>query len=436
VTAYLPFDPVTKRTEATLRRPDGGQVRVTKGAPQVVAGLCEDAGADGTVAEAVRQHADRGFRSLGVARTDSDGSWKLLGVLPLSDPPREDSADTIAAARDLGVDVKMVTGDQAPIGAEIAREIGLGTDILEADRLGRIDVGNGEADLVERADGFAQVFPEHKYRIVQALQRRGHIVGMTGDGVNDAPALKQADAGIAVAGATEAARAAADVVLLSPGLSVIVEAIRLSREIFARMTSYATYRIAETIRVLLLVVLAVLVVNLYPVTATMVVLLAILNDGAILAIAYDHVRGSTRPVSWEMRQVLTIASVLGTLGVLETFLLFAIARGPLGLDHAEIQTLIYLKLSVSGHLTIFVTRTRGHFWERPAPSGLLLGAVLGTQTVATLIAGLGLFMTPLSWVWVALVWGYAVLFFLVEDQAKVLTRRWLDHHPHAAEPAR
>ena len=217
------------------------------------------------------------------------GPWRLLGVIPLADPPREDSAATIAAARDLGVQVQMVTGDQVAIGADIARQVGLGDHILPASDLASAD---GETDdqltrRVERADGYAEVFPEHKFRIVQLLQQRGHIVGMTGDGVNDAPALKQADAGIAVAGATDAARAATDVVLLAPDLSVIVEAIELAREIFARMTSYATYRIAETIRVLLLVVLAVVVVNFFPVTATMIVLLAILNDAAILTIAYD-----------------------------------------------------------------------------------------------------------------------------------------------------
>ncbi len=223
------------------------------------------------------------------------------------------------------------------------------------------------ADQVEAADGFAQVFPEHKYRIVKALQARGHIVGMTGDGVNDAPALKQADAGIAVAGATDAARAAADVVLLSPGLSVIVEAIRQAREIFARMTSYATYRIAETIRVLFVITLAILVMNFFPVTAAMIVLLAVLNDGAILSIAYDHVRGSSRPAAWDMRRVLTVATAIGVMGVLETFLLFVLADQAFHVDRTIIRTLIYLKLSVSGHLTIFVTRSRGPFWTRPAP---------------------------------------------------------------------
>ena len=216
VTAYLPFDPVTKRTEATIQRADGSHVRVSKGAPQVIAALCDNDPALGEAQEQVNRFAERGFRSLSVARTDGSGRWRLLGVLPLSDPPREDSAATLAAAGQLGVAVKMVTGDQAAIGAEIAREVGLGDTILDASRLSTDGQDDVDGALVEDADGFAQVFPEHKYRIVRLLQQRGHIVGMTGDGVNDAPALKQADAGIAVAGATDAARAAADVVLLAP----------------------------------------------------------------------------------------------------------------------------------------------------------------------------------------------------------------------------
>ena len=321
----------------------------------------------------------------------------------------------------------MVTGDQVAIGRQIAREIGIGDHILAADALG--DDGDQHSDrqsaMVEQADGFAQVFPQHKYRIVQLLQQRGHIVGMTGDGVNDAPALKQADAGIAVSGSTDAARAAADVVLLAPGLSVIVDAIRRAREIFARMTSYAIYRIAETIRVLLLISLAIVVFNFFPVTAVMVVLLAVLNDGAILAIAYDHVHGASSPAAWQMRSVLVLATALGVMGVLETFLLFAVADRAFGLDRDLIRTLIYLKLSVSGHLTIFVTRSRERFWASPAPATILLTAVVGTQVVATIFAGFGLFMHALPWTWVAAVWGYALFWFVIEDQVKLATYRIL-----------
>ncbi len=431
IVEFTPFDPVGKRTEATVCDSAGRRYRVSKGAPQVIAALCErDAGpgqVKGVVDGVVDGFAAHGYRSLAVASTagtSGQGEWRLLGVLALADPPRGDSAETIRAAEELGVDVKMITGDQVAIGREIAHRVGLGENILDAATLDSTD--EEVSARVAEADGFAQVFPEHKYRIVKLLQAQGHIVGMTGDGVNDAPALKQADAGIAVDGATDAARGAADVVLLAPGLSVIVSAIRQAREIFARMTSYAIYRIAETIRVLLLITLAIVVMNFFPVTAAMIVLLALLNDGAILAIAYDRVRGSPKPAAWDMRAVLTVASVLGATGVLQTFLLFVLADTVFGLDRDLIRTLIYLKLSVAGHLTIFVTRTRGPFWSRPAPAPVLLGAVLVTQAIATLIAVYGVLMTPLGWGWAGVVWAYALLWFPVDDQVKLAAYRWLD----------
>jgi H+-transporting ATPase len=366
---------------------------------------------------------------LGVARSDAQGIWQFLGVLPLFDPPRDDSKATIATARQMGVNVKMVTGDQLAIARETATQLGLGRNILDASGFG--DTRHHEtaqlAESIESADGFAQVFPEHKFHIVDVLQRRHHIVGMTGDGVNDAPALKKADVGIAVSGATDAARAAADIVLLTPGLSVIIHAIEESRKIFQRMNSYATYRIAETIRVLLFMTLSILVFNFYPVTAVMIVLLALLNDGAILSIAYDKVRYSPQPESWNMRLVLGIATVLGVAGVIASFGLFYLGERVFHLDRAVIQSLMYLKLSVAGHLTIFVTRTRGPFWStRPAP--VLLFAVLGTQLVATLIAVYGLFMPPIGWRWALAVWGYALAWFFVNDRVKLAAYRIFDPH--------
>lgn len=430
VTEFVPFDPVGKRTQATIVDASGARTVVSKGAPQAIAALAGGDPAAGLLGDAAEERARRGERSLGVARDDGAG-WRVLGVIGLADPPRPDSAATVASAEALGVDVKMVTGDQVAIGREIGRQVGIGDRIVSADELGD-DGENAGLELIENSDGFAQVFPEHKFKIVKTLQDGRHIVGMTGDGVNDAPALKQADAGIAVAGATDAARAAADVVLLAPGLSVIVEAIRQAREIFERMTSYAIYRITETIRVLLLIVVSIMVLNFFPVTAIMIVLLAVLNDGAILAIAYDRVKGADRPVSWDMRRVTSLAGILGVLGVAETLLLLWLARSGLTLDDETLRTLIYLKLSVSGHLTIFVTRTSGPFWSRPAPSPVLLGAVLGTQLVATLIAVYGMLIAPIGWQLAGLVWAYSLVWFVVEDRTKLLALRVL---PGAASPS-
>ena len=401
---------------------------MTKGAPQVILELSANESQVKTdVDAAVDGFAARGFRSLGVARAEGDGPWNFVGVLPLFDPPREDAKATIATAFQMGVDVKMVTGDALAIARETAKTLGMGTDILDAAGLGDVkrDESAATAESIDDADGFAQVFPEHKFHIVDVLQKRGHIVGMTGDGVNDAPALKKADCGIAVSDATDAARAAASIVLTTPGLSVIIDAIKESRRIFQRMNSYAIYRIAETLRVLLFVSAVILIYNFFPVTAIQIVMLALLNDGAILSIAYDNVRYRQQPEAWNMRLVLGIATVLGVVGPIAAFGLFYLGDKVFHLDHAHLQTLMYLTLSVAGHLTIFLARTRGPFWSI-RPARVLLLAVLGTQALATLIAVYGVFMTPLGWGYAALVWGYALVWFLLTDRVKLLAYRILD----------
>jgi H+-transporting ATPase len=424
---FQPFDPVRKRTEAKVRDRDGRTYSVTKGAPQVILALTASASEiRDSVELAVNDFAAKGYRALGVARTDAQGRWHFLAVLPLFDPPREDSKATLDTAKQMGIQVKMVTGDQVAIGKEVASQVGIGSNILDATLFDETKHHEAIrlAEAIETADGFAQVYPHHKFHIVEVLQNRGHVVGMTGDGVNDAPALKKADAGIAVSGSTDAARSAADIVLLSPGLSVIVHAIQESRKIFQRMQSYAIYRIAETIRVLLFMTLSILVFNFYPVTAVMIVLLALLNDGAILSIAYDRVRYSDEPEVWQMPIVLSVATILGVAGVLASFGLFYLGERFFGLSAAVIQSLMYLKLSVAGHLTIFVTRTRGPFWSI-RPAAILFWAVVGTQAIATLIAVYGLFMAPIGWFWAGVVWVYALAWFLVNDAVKLAAYRIL-----------
>jgi H+-transporting ATPase len=429
---FMPFDPKGKRTEAELTGADGQHLKCSKGAPQVIMDLC---GLDGdpkqSAQEAVDQFAAKGYRTLGVARSEADGNWRFMGILPLYDPPRDDSAQTIAQAGEHGIDVKMVTGDNLAIGREIARQLGMKSDIQAADQLfgEGVDPQHMSDELgakVEAAEGFAQVFPEHKYGIVKALQKLGHLVAMTGDGVNDAPALKQADVGVAVSGATNAARAAASLVLTAPGLSVIIGAVEQARMIFERMNSYATYRITETIRIMFFVVLAMLVFNVYPITTVLVILLALLNDLPIMTIAYDNTWLDPQPVRWNMRRVLTISTVLGLIGVAETFLLLWIARDYLSLTTAQMQSFIYLKLAVAGHLTLLVVRSKEPFWKKPHPSAPLLWAVLGTQAVAALIVGLGIIVEPIPWSLVGLVWLYCLAWMFIEDLAKLQLYRHLE----------
>ncbi len=434
---FTPFDPVTKRTEAQVTG-DGGAFTVTKGAPQVILGLC---GHDGTApgngpldraAAAVTELAGRGYRTLGVARRDGDGPWRFLGLLPLADPPRADSAQTIADAAAHGVTVKMLTGDNTAIAAEIAGQVGLGTRIVPAGDLlaGREDghVSKAAEERIEAVDGFAEVFPEHKFAIVKALQDLGHIVGMTGDGVNDAPALKQADTGIAVQGATDAARAAADLVLTAPGLSVIVTAIEEARKIFERMNSYAIYRVTETIRIVLFVVAAMVAFNFYPITAILIILLALFNDLPIMTIAVDNTQVDPQPARWDMRRVLTTSTVLGGVGVVETFGILVLAKLWLHLDIAQIQSLIFLKLAVAGHLTLFVARARGPFWDRPFPAPAMIWSAVGTKVLATLLVGFGLgLITAISWPLIAFTWGYCIFWVFIEDAAKLAVYRHLAH---------
>jgi H+-transporting ATPase len=327
----------------------------------------------------------------------------------------------------MGVGVKMVTGDHEEIAREISRQVGLGTNIKLPDFLLE-DSGENAARVAEEVNGFARVYPEHKYRIVEMLQATGHIVGMTGDGVNDAPALKKADAGIAVSTATDAARSAADIVFTRPGLSVIVDAIKESRKIFQRMTNYTIYRITETIRMMLFITLSITVFKFYPVTALMVALLALLNDLPIMSIAYDNVTYSRKPEKWNFRVVLTMASFLGVIGVITSFFILYVGQNVLLLGREMLQTFIFLKLSVAGHLTLFAARTRGAFWTiQPAP--VVLAATISTQTVATLIAVYGFMITPIGWKFALYVWLFALGGFLIMDFLKIQIYRLLEHEP-------
>jgi H+-transporting ATPase len=429
---YVPFDPVDKRTEATIKDASGKIFRVTKGAPQVILGLAKLAGADLEKAQqAVNDFASRGYRTIGVAVAQGDGPWEFLGILPLLDPPRPDSKSTIARAREYGVKVKMVTGDNVAIARQISLELDMGANIKPATELFPGDVLKGQIPLdavekIDQADGFAQVFPEHKYAIVKILQENGHIVGMTGDGVNDAPALKQADVGIAVSGATEAARAAAALILTAPGLSVIIEGIAEARRIFERMMSYVWYRIAMTIAIMVFVVLTSIYYHFFPLTAIMLIALALLDDVPIMTIAFDNASVPPQPVKWELDRVLVLSSVLGLLGVIQSFGLLYLGDTVHHLDHSHLQTMMFLQLVAGGHLMLFVTRTRGVCWKLPYPSPKLFFAIVATQIAAVLMCSQGWLVPSLPWGIIGLVWGYNLAWMVVQDIVKLGLYRILD----------
>ncbi len=416
VIKFTPFDAAQKRTIAEIRF-DNNTFEVSKGAPQVILNLVQNPTLHKQVEGKVNQLGTQGYRTLGVAKKTND-KWIFLGLIPLFDPPRVDSAQTIMLAEKMGVKVKMLTGDHTAIAKEIAGKLNLGVNIVPAP-----DVFKDNkfiAKNLDQYDGFSEVFPEHKFEIVKAYQAENHIVGMTGDGVNDAPALKQADVGIAVSGATDAARSAAALILTDPGLNVIIRAIQEARKIFERMNSYAVYRIAETIRVLLFISLSILAFNFYPVTAIMIVLLAVLNDFPIMMIAYDNAPISAAPVRWNMKRVLILSTVLGVLGVCSTFLLFVIVLKHFQLSKEIIQSIIFLKLLVAGHLTIYVTRNTGVLWERPWPNWRLVVIIEATQLVGTLAVVYGWLLTPIGWTYAVIVWLYALAWTGVASIVKIL----------------
>jgi H+-transporting ATPase len=433
-TAFVPFDPVNKRTISTVMEP-GGQVRhYAKGAPQAIASLAKpDTGLLERYKATVTGLAEKGYRALGVGRSDDGNAWEIVGLVSLMDPPRPDAKATIAEAKALGLNVKMVTGDDVAIGDQIAAQLGIGDHLLVASDV--FGAGDGKAaspnssvvDAVERADGFARVFPEHKYEIVKTLQSRGHIVAMTGDGVNDAPALKQADCGIAVSGATDAARSAAALILTAPGLSTIINAIRVSRQIFERIESYVYYRIAMTLDIMVLVVASVVFFEFQPITAIMIVVLALLDDIPIMTIAYDNVPAPPRPVRWDMHHILLFASVMGLLSVAETFGLLLIGLRWLAdpllqeiipLDARQLQTVMFLQLAIGGHLLLFVVRTKSFLFRPPYPSARLFWAIVATQIAALIICYTGFGVAPIPAAAIVGVWIYCLLWMVILDVCK------------------
>uniref|UniRef100_A0A2N9FZV2 Plasma membrane ATPase n=1 Tax=Fagus sylvatica TaxID=28930 RepID=A0A2N9FZV2_FAGSY len=445
---FLPFNPVEKRTAITYIDSEGNWHRASKGAPEQILNLCpEKQEIAGKVHSIIDKFAERGLRSLGVAyqavpektKESPGGPWTFCGLLPLFDPPRHDSAETIRRALNLGVCVKMITGDQLAIAKETGRRLGMGTNMYPSSSLLGRHKDEHEAlpvdELIEKADGFAGVFPEHKYEIVKILQEKKHVVGMTGDGVNDAPALKKADIGIAVADATDAARSAADIVLTEPGLSVIISAVLTSRAIFQRMKNYTIYAVSITIRIVLGFVLLALIWE-YDFPPFMVLIIAILNDGTIMTISKDRVKPSPRPDSWKLNEIFATGVVIGTYLALVTVLFYWLIVDTtffethfkvtsLSSNSEEVSSAVYLQVSIISQALIFVTRSQGwSFMERPGT--LLMCAFLVAQLVATVIAVYATIsfasISGIGWGWAGVIWLYSLIFYIPLDIIKFAVR--------------
>ncbi|KAF7845051.1 plasma membrane ATPase 1 [Senna tora] len=459
---FLPFNPTDKRTALTYLDAEGKMHRVSKGAPEQILHLAHNKQEIAHKVHAIiDKFAERGLRSLAVARQEvpggskesGGGPWEFVGLLPLFDPPRHDSAETIRRALDLGVSVKMITGDQLAIGKETGRRLGMGTNMYPSSSL----LGENKCqtldtlpidELIENADGFAGVFPEHKYEIVKRLQARKHICGMTGDGVNDAPALKIADIGIAVADATDAARSASDIVLTEPGLSVIISAVLTSRAIFQRMKNYTIYAVSITIRIVLGFMLLTCFWK-FDFPPFMVLVIAILNDGTIMTISKDRVKPSPLPDSWKLSEIFATGIVIGGYLALMTVIFFWAAyetdffhdnfkvenfnSNKLNMSNKSISTAldeklgsaVYLQVSTISQALIFVTRSRGwSYTERP---GLLLViAFIIAQLVATVISATVTWpyvgIRKIGWGWSGVIWLYNIFTYIFLDPIKFAVR--------------
>ncbi|KAJ5171273.1 ATPase P-type K/Mg/Cd/Cu/Zn/Na/Ca/Na/H-transporter [Penicillium coprophilum] len=417
---FVPFDPVSKKVTAYVQAPNGEKIICVKGAPMTIlrtvekeTTLCEQFFAE--YEAKVTEFANRGFRALGVARKRQGRPWEILGIMPCLDPPRHDTAKTISEAQNLGLSVKMLTGDAVAIARETARRLGLGTNIYNAERLGLTGAGSMSGsevnDFVEAADGFAEVYPQHKYSVVEILQRRGYLVAMTGDGVNDAASLKKANTGIAVEGASDAARSAADIVFLAPGLSTIIEAIKIARQIFNRMYSYVVFRIALSIHLEAFFGLWIAIKN-ETLDLRLVVLLAIFADVATLAIAYDNATYSQSPVKWNQPRLwgesiaLGFILAVGTWVTLGTILLQGEDGGVIE-GWGSRDEVVFLEIALTQSWLILITRVNGSesgSFSANRPSIHLVAAVLSVNLTATLMAAYGAFGQATSWLTVLRVW--------------------------------
>nr|MDO8134888.1 plasma-membrane proton-efflux P-type ATPase [Candidatus Njordarchaeum guaymaensis] len=384
VRKFTPFDPSTRRTEAEVEKPDGSSMRVMKGAPRLLIEMSSsDESRKRSYWKVVEELSAKSYRVIGVA-VEEKGYLRLAGFIPMYDRPRKDSPKLILELKELGIRVKMLTGDSAPIAVAVAKEVEIGGEVC---RTG--DVGKNIGRSVEKCDLFAEVFPEDKLRIVKSLQSKGQVVGMTGDGVNDAPVLKQAEVGIAVRSATDAARAAASVVLTAEGLSGIVELVKTGREAFQRMYTWIINKIVKTFQMSIFLSVTFFILRTLVTTTAHLILLLFLTDFITISLATDNVTPSHHPEKWEIGKMTKAALSISAIVLLEMFTGLFIALNLLGLGIPQLYTFVFYMLMVTGITDVFIVRERRAFWNSK-PSKTLLTALLTDLAVATIICIIGI----------------------------------------------
>jgi H+-transporting ATPase len=426
--SFAPFDAKNRRTEAVVEQ-NGQRLRVMKGAVRTIAQACGLAPpAIETLEDRVGEAALKGYRTLAVARGPENGAPTLVGLVTLYDPPRRDAKQLIASLRNLGVAVKMLTGDALAVATEIARGVGLPNIRRVADlKAASTQAGNEAIDLLAGADGFAEVYPEDKYIVVQHLQAAGHVTGMTGDGVNDAPALRQAEVGIAVSTATDVAKGAASVVLTEPGLTNIVAVVEQGRTIYQRILTWIINKISRTILKAAFVAIAFVVTGKFVVSAFAMLLLVFMTDFAKIALATDHVQPSKKPETWNIGGFIMVSVVLGVAMVAETLLLLWIGWSRFGLatnDNA-LYTFSFLMLLYFAVFSVVSARERRWFWAT-MPSKSLVAALMADTLTGTVLTFVGLpGLMPLPWWQTLAILGYAMVSCLVvNDAVKVAMIKW------------
>lgn len=425
---FAPFDPATKRTEAVIQKGDQS-FKVMKGAVRVIAGLCGLKDDEiNRLESSMGELAVRGYRTLAVAKSEGIGNPKLVGLVAMYDNPRPDSKELIKELKGLGVSVKMLTGDALPIAREIAKQVGLGENIVRAQDLKKYAKEDlvKAAEIAEKGEGFAEIYPEDKYTIVKSLQSKGHVVGMTGDGVNDAPALRQAEVGIAVSNATDVAKGAASAVLTGEGLSNIVDLVRIGRMIYQRIITWTLNKIIKTFEVVVFVTLSFILIGLSVVGAFDIVLLLLVTDFVTLSLSTDKVRWSRKPDTWNITGLVKVAMVLGVMTLIEHFGLLYIGLEYFALrsDIPALHTFAWEMLFYSGAFTIFIVRERRHFWDS-APSSTLLTAIILDIIIVGTISTLGIpGLTPIPLVYtLTVIVYYLILVLLVNDAIKYMLIR-------------